>query len=229
MQRVRQLRHFDGEIAMVLLKDTDQQLLRTEFAQRLTNPVKIVFFTQAQDCMFCQPTEQILNELLPLSDKLSVEKIDFAGDPEAAKRYGIDKIPAIALIGQKDYGVRFYGIPAGFEFTTLVADIIDVSRGETPLSPEARDNIRTVAKPVNIQVFISPTCPYCPPAVRLAHMAAIENDLITAAMVESTEFPDLAKKYSVMGVPRTIFNETISLEGSAPEQLFVEKLLEAAK
>jgi glutaredoxin-like protein len=214
---------------MALLKDSDRELLRAEFAQRLVNPVKIVFFTQAQDCMLCQPTGEIINELLPLSDKLSLEKIDFTADPEAAKRYGIDKIPAIALVGAKDYGVRFYGIPAGFEFTTLVADIIDVSRGETQLSPGAKEQIRAIAKPVSIQVFISPTCPYCPPAVRLAHMAAIENDLITAAMVESTEFPDLAKKYNVMGVPRTIFNETISLEGSAPEPLFVEKLLEAAK
>ncbi len=214
---------------MPLLKDSDQQLLRNEFAQRLVSPVKILFFTQAGDCAFCQPTEQVLNELPPLSDKLTVEKIDFAVDQETAKRYGIDQIPAIALIGQKDYGVRFYGIPAGFEFTALVADIIDVSRDETPFSPEAREKIRAIAKPVHIQVFISPTCPYCPPAVRLAHMAAIENDLITAAMVEATEFPDLAKKYNVLGVPRTIFNETISLEGSAPEQLFVDKLLEAAK
>lgn len=213
---------------MPLLKDEDQRFLREEFARKLAGPVKIVFFTQAQDCMFCQPTEQIVRELLPLSDKLSLEPHDFAPGSEAAQRYGVDKIPAIALAGAKEYGVRFYGIPAGFEFSTLVADIIDVSRGETGLSPEARDKVRAIAKPVDIQVFVSPTCPYCPPAVRLAHMAAIENGLITAAMVEATEFPHLAHKYDVAGVPRTIFNGTLSLEGAAPEPLFVEKLLEAA-
>ncbi|MCU0608022.1 MAG: thioredoxin family protein [Candidatus Edwardsbacteria bacterium] len=214
---------------MPLLKDEDQKYLRAEFARKLTGPVKIVFFTQAQDCMFCQPTEQIIRELLPLSDKLSLETHAFAPGSEEATRYGIDKIPAIVLVGAKDYGVRFYGIPAGFEFSTLVADIIDVSRGETSFSPEARDKVRAIAKPVDIQVFVSPTCPYCPPAVRLAHMAAIENGLVTAAMVESTEFPHLAHQYNVAGVPRTIFNGTVSLEGAAPEALFIEKLLEAAR
>ncbi len=214
---------------MPLLKDEDQQFLREEFARKLAGPVKIVFFTQALDCMFCQPTEQIIRELLPLSDKLSLETHNFAPESEEAKRYGVDKIPAIVLAGKKDYGVKFYGIPAGFEFSTLVADILDVSRGETSFSPDARDKVRAIAKPVDIQVFVSPTCPYCPPAVRLAHMAAIENGLISAAMVESTEFQHLAHKYNVMGVPRTIMNETISLEGAPPEQLFVEKLLEAAQ
>jgi glutaredoxin-like protein len=181
------------------------------------------------DCMFCQPTEQILGELASLSDKITIEKHDFTAGAAAAQQYGIDKIPAIALVGAKDYGIRFFGIPAGFEFSTLVADVIDVSRGQTQLSPEAREKIRSISKPVNIQVFVSPTCPYCPPAVRLAHMAAIENDLITAAMVESTEFQHLAHRYNVIGVPRTIMNETISLEGAPPEPLFVEKLLEAAR
>jgi glutaredoxin-like protein len=214
---------------MALLKDEDRQFLTGEFSRKLVAPVKAVFFTQALDCMFCQPTEQILGELASLSDRITVERHEYAAGDQAAAAYGIDKVPAIALIGLKDYGVRFYGIPAGFEFSSLVAGVIDVSCGQTQLSPEAREKIRAIAKPVNIQVFVSPTCPYCPPAVRLAHMAAIENGLITASMVESTEFPHLAHKYNVMGVPRTIFNETISLEGAPPEPLFVEKLLEAAQ
>lgn len=142
-----------------MLTDEDRQFLANEFAQKLVDPVKLLFFTQEMDCMFCQPTEDVLNELVSLSDKLTVEKHEFAIDGAIARRYGIDKIPAIVPVGQKNYGVRFFGIPAGFEFSTLVADVIDVSRGETRLPPEAREKIRSISKPVNIQVFVSPTCP----------------------------------------------------------------------
>ena len=65
--------------------------------------------------------------------------------------------------------------------------------------------------------------------MRLAHQMAIESDLIRADMVEAIEFPHLANKYSVYGVPRSVFNETVHLEGAVPEPLFLQKLLEAAE
>lgn len=78
-----------------------------------------------------------------------------------------------------------------------------------------------------MQVFVTPTCPYCPKAVRLAHKAAIENDNITADMVEATEFPHLSMRYDVRGVPRTVVGENFPIEGAVPEMEFVEKLVEA--
>lgn len=214
---------------MALLKDEDRQKIIEEFSRKLVNPVKLAFFTQNLDCMYCGPTEMILKELAPLSDKITLETWNFVNDKPQAEQYGIDKIPAIAVVGQKDYGVRFYGIPAGYEFASLVASIIDVSRGETGLSQESKDILKALTKPVHIQVFVTPTCPYCQSMVRLSHQAAVENDLVTAHMVEATEFPHLAQRYGVMGVPKTVFNDVHAMDGAIPEHVFMHYLQEAGK
>ena len=86
--------------------------------------------------------------------------------------------------------VRFLGLPGGYEFTTLLADIVDVSRGVTDLAPETLDAVRAIDDPVHIQVFVTPACPYCPRAARLAHQMAMENPLIVADVIEANEFPE---------------------------------------
>jgi len=132
------------------------------------------------------------------------------------------------VMGDVDYGIRFYGIPSGYEFTTLVEDVIDVSQRKANLSAESLDKIAAVQVPIHIQVFVTPTCPYCPSAVRLAHSLALASDKIRADMIEAIEFPQLANKYGVQGVPQTVINEHVRLEGAAPEPLFVAKVLQAA-
>ncbi len=214
---------------MALLKDEDRKKLADDFAQKLTGPVKLEFFTQNRDCMYCAPTEMILKEVAGLSDRISLGTWNFVNDKDQAVQYGVDKIPAVAVVGQRDYGVRFFGIPAGYEFASLVASVIDVSRGETGLSQESKDILKALSKPVNIQVFVTPTCPYCQSMVRLAHQAAVESDLVTAHMVEATEFPHLAQRYGVMGVPKTVINEAASLDGAVPEHVFMHHLQEAGK
>ncbi len=210
---------------MPLLSDKDRQFLQNHFSQTMVNPVKLVFFTQEMACQFCRETGQILDEVADLSDKISVETYNFVTDKEVVERYGIDKIPATIVMGDTDYGIRFYGIPSGYEFTSLIEDIVDVSRGK--LSPETVEVLAQIEEPVHIQVFVTPTCPYCPSAVRLAHSLAIASEDVRADMVEAIEFPHLANKYSVFGVPRTVINEETQLEGAAPEPLFVAKVKEA--
>ncbi len=100
---------------MSLLPDDKKESIRNEFKEKLIDPVKIVMFTQEVECKFCSDTRQLVQEIATLSDKISVEIYDFLVDVDKAKMYGIDKIPALALIGKKDYGVRIYGIPYGYE------------------------------------------------------------------------------------------------------------------
>ncbi|MCS7221139.1 MAG: thioredoxin family protein [Anaerolineae bacterium] len=215
---------------MPLLGERDRKILRQEF-QHLTEPVKLVVFTQEIECQYCRETRQIAEELAELSDKLSVEVYDFMADREPVQAYRIDKIPAIAIVrgGErpKDYGIRYYGIPSGYEFSSLVEDILMVSSGESGLSQETKEAVAGIRVPVHIQVFVTPTCPYCPRAVRLAHQLALESDWITADMVEAIEFPHLANKYDVMGVPRTVINEKYHIEGAVPEHMLLERLLQA--
>lgn len=217
---------------MPLISEKDAEYLRNEFETSLVNPVKLVMFTQNIECQFCAETRQIVEEIANLSDKITSEIYDFVTDKATAELYDVDKIPAIAVLRvedgeDRDYGIRFYGIPSGYEFTTVIEDILDVSNGDSGLQPKSREAVASIAEPVHFQVFVTPTCPYCTQAVRLAHRFAMESDLITADMVESIEFPHLANKYQVYGVPRTVINETVHQEGAAPEPMVLAKLLEA--
>ena len=213
---------------MALLSEQDAKTVREHFEKNLVEPVTLLFFTQTIACQFCRETQQVLEELAGLSDRIALEAYNFVNDKEIATKYAIDKIPATVVMGAKDYGVRFYGIPSGYEFTSLVEAVVAVSRGKTRLSEATLAALAEIEEAVDIQVFVTPTCPYCPKAVQLAHSLAVASEKITAAMVEAIEFPHLANKYGVQGVPRTVFNEDTPLEGAAPETLYVAKLMQAA-
>jgi len=215
---------------MSLLNDEIRGQLEQEFS-KLSNPVKLVMFTQAIECQYCKETHQLAEEIAELSDKINVEVYDFVEDADVVEQYQIDKIPAIAVVRDgdepRDYGIRFYGIPSGYEFGSLIEDIAMISAGESGLSPATKEYLANLDQPLHLQVFVTPTCPHCPRAVRLAHMLAMESDQVQGDMVEAIEFPHLSNKYQVMGVPRTIINEDAFMEGAAPEAMLMAKIREA--
>jgi glutaredoxin-like protein len=202
--------------------------LKKQFAS-LTGTVTLVVFTQELECHFCEDTRNLAREVADLSKNISLEIYDFQKNKDKVDAYGIDKIPAIAVIGEKDYGIRFYGVPGGYEFTSLIEGIKILSSREIGLSDATKTFLDSLEKDVHIQVFVTPTCPYCPMAVILAHKCAAYSDKVRSDMVEITEFPHLAMKYEVQGVPRTVINETVAQAGAAPEQLLVQKIKEAVQ
>lgn len=212
---------------MALIGPKEKEFLAKEFSEKLVNDVRLVVFTQEMPCTFCRETVELARELAMINPKIKAEVYDFVKDQMKAHEFRIDKIPALAVIGSKDYGVRFYGIPAGYEFTSLIGAILDVSKGDSGLSPKNRELLKNVDQTVHIQVFVTTTCPFCPTAVRLAHRLAIESDMIWADMIESNEFVPLAQKYGVMGVPKIIINEKADIGGVVPEDLFVLLVLNA--
>lgn len=197
----------------------------------LTKNVKIIFFTQELECQYCKETRAILSELVEVSDKLSLEVKNFITDKSEAEKYGVDKIPATVLLDEngKDYGIKFYGIPSGYEFASLLEDIKMLGTGSTGLPVEIENAIKKIDSDVHMQVFVTPTCPYCPQAVVTAHKFSYLNDKIKGDMIEATEFPHLSNKYNVRGVPRTVINESTYIEGAAPEQMVLDKVKEALK
>jgi glutaredoxin-like protein len=195
--------------------------------QNMKKEVHLVLFTQAFECGYCKDTHKLLEELSSVNPLLKLEVHQFESDKEAVEKYAVDKIPAIAVTGEKDYGIRFYGIPAGYEFSSLLSAILMVSTGLTKLGEDTRKFLDNLAKPVHMQVFVTPTCPYCPQAVILAHQMAYYSDKVKADMVEISEFPHLSQKYNVQGVPRTTINENWYQEGAAPESMIVEKIKES--
>ena len=142
---------------MPLLSEQDSEFLKKDFKDKLKNNIKIVFFKSEDGCLYCKEAKDILLEVSGLSDKISFEEYDFDKDGDKVKQYGIKRIPAIAIEGDRDYGVRYYGMPAGHEFMTLVHAIINVSTKETGLSEKTLEKLKEIIKPLNIQVFVTPT------------------------------------------------------------------------
>jgi glutaredoxin-like protein len=163
-------------------------------------------------------------EMGTLSPKIRTKVYDFVRDEKEAKKYDIKKIPAIAIIGSSDYGIRYFGIPAGYELTVIVEDITAVSSGVTPLPADIKKKLEEIKKPVHIQVFVTPTCPFCPRAALTAHQFALENKNIRSDVIELTEFPYLTQKYGVMRVPHTVINENTSFIGAQPPEIFIQQI-----
>jgi glutaredoxin-like protein len=212
---------------MSLIPEEQKERVRGQLAEGIVNPVRIIMFTQQMECQFCAQTEKLIGEVAALNDKIKAEVHDFLADAELAKLYDVDRIPAIVLLGDKDYGVRFYGLPFGYEFQTLIEGLIAVSKGKTDLSEETKTRLRGIDVPVRIQVFVTLTCPHCPAAASMAHKFAVENDMIKAEAIDANEFPQLAMKYGVMGVPKIVVNGKIEFVGAVPESLFLERVLSA--
>lgn len=210
---------------MSLIPEEHKMHIKAELEERLEKPVKVVMFTQEIECQFCAQTRQLINELATLNDKIKVEIYDFLVDAGKAREYGVDKVPAVIVMGEKDYGVRFYGLPFGYEFQTLLESVINVSRGKTDLSEEIKGRLREIKTSVHIQVFVTLTCPLCPVVATIAHKFAIENDFIKADVIDLSEFPHLALKYAVLGTPKTVINEKVEFVGPLPEDLFLEHIL----
>ena len=147
---------------MSLLSPADQDKLRESFDE-MTNRVTVLFFTQALDCEPCVQTRQILDELPPLSDKIAVEEVNFILEKDKAAQYGVDRVPALALVAHdaagnaRDTRIRFLGTPSGYEFISLVQALMLAGGHESQLTPENRARVEAVTTPTTIQVFSTPT------------------------------------------------------------------------
>jgi len=214
---------------MALLSEQDRQTVRGHLAV-IEDPVRLLFFTQtfgAPDTVMI--AKQVLDEIVSLNDHLSLEEVNFVLEQERARQYGVEQIPTVVLLkGDQDTRIRFLGAPAGYEFMSLIEAVILAGTNDSGLTPESRALVAAhVTTPLEIQVFVTPTCPHCPRAVTLAHRLAVESPMITASCVEATEFMDLSRKFRVTGVPKTIVNGSIEILGALPEDQFVRTVVGA--
>jgi alkyl hydroperoxide reductase subunit AhpF len=109
-------------------------------------------------------TRQILDELPALSDRIAIEEVNVVLDKDKAAQYAVDRVPAIAVLGQSGSGettedsrIRFLGTPSGYEFISLVHAIRLVGGAGSTLTDDNRRRIAAVDKPVTMQVFTTPT------------------------------------------------------------------------
>ena len=195
--------------------------------ETLEAEVKIVYFKESLLCQTCGPAEDFYKEVAALSPKVKLEVYNRVTDTEKAAAYGVSLTPAAVIEGGKGARVRFYGIPAGYEFVSLLEALKNSAAPAQELQPETLAALGALTAPVNIKVFVTPTCPYCPPAVVLAHKFALASPQVTAEMIESSEFPELAAKYEVSGVPQIVVNEKTTLVGAQPEAALLKAVLDS--
>lgn len=141
---------------MGIIREEDAVEIRKRLLE-MASPVKLIHFTQELNLEYGRETQQLLQDLAELSDKLSLEVHNFLLDKEKAAEYGVDKVPATVVRNGKDYGIRFYGIPAGYEFSSLLDAILTVSRGDSGLAEESREKLKQITSPLHLEVFVTPT------------------------------------------------------------------------
>ncbi len=223
----RRARRAKGNHDMAILSNEDRDHLTSLFGETLSDDVTIHLYTHPvivtadeRDCEACEPTRELLEELTILSDKLSLT-VHTVTPAQRLEQLGVSEIPAIVLEGTNQGTLRFIGIPAGYEFATLVEDLLQLSGGETHLKASTIAVLDSLRDPIHIKVFVTPSCPYCPQAARLAHAMAAHSSLVTADVIEANEFPQIADRYRVYGVPKTVVNETEEFEGAQPEEALI--------
>jgi alkyl hydroperoxide reductase subunit F len=207
--------------------DTKQQIEHA--LSHLENPVRIVFFSSKKTCADCAPQEQLLREFAGLSPKLTLIVRDIEKHADTAEKLKIDKTPATAVVSDKDYGLRFYGLTSGHEFQSLLESVIRVSAAKSGLDKDLATLVGLLDEPVHIEVMVTLTCPYCPQMVRIAQQMAMANPLVRADMVETSAFPELARSYGVTSVPRTAVNQTHFFDGAPSPVQAVLQVIKAVK
>lgn len=141
---------------MAILTDRDLDAVRKEFV-KLVHPVTLTVFSQELGSESSKQTEQLVRDVAGVSEKLTVNILNLVLDREKAEAYGVDRVPAIVVEGARDYGIRFFGLPAGYEFTNLIDAIVVASTGEPALAQETKDTLAGLGKRVHIKVFTTPT------------------------------------------------------------------------
>ncbi len=204
----------------MVLEETDKQ----KVADYLKNvKVTLLFFkSDSPDCEYCGVIEELLNDIKEISE-VDFRTLDL--DSPLAKKHGIKKAPAI--IFEKYPNIRYYGIPSGHEFMAFLSIVKMASIGKVELPEDVQAEAITIDKPVDIMVFITPTCPYCKGPVVIGHMLAMLNPKITSIMVEAMEYRELAMKHQVSAVPKIVVNGKASAEGAIPPKAMLQLIQKA--
>jgi glutaredoxin-like protein len=212
---------------MALLPDEIKKQLSETF-ESLGSNVKIQFFKSKDKCNLCEETEALLKEVTELTDKVSLNILDFDEDKELADKYGIDKVPGFTLLKEDDSltGIKFYGPPAGYEINSFIFGLLETSGKEQEVPKELEEKIKAIDKKVNIKVFVGLSCPHCPGAVIAANKLALLNPNIDSEMIEASLFDDLSNEFGISSVPRIFFNDKNDLLGAQPLEEFINAIEE---
>jgi len=208
----------------LMISETERQNIAHRFAQNMKDEVTLLFFVDG-GTIVSEELKEFGNMMASLSQKIRADvQMADGGKNEKMKQLHIENWPCMVLVKGDFSRIRYYGTPLGFELPPMVDAIVELSTSKTPLSPVARTALSTVRRKANIKLFVLQTCHFCPTVARHSYRAAIESKNVTAEIIDSSLFPDLAARHSVMGVPKIILNDNLDITGAMVEADFFEKL-----
>ncbi len=216
-------------LKLKLISEEDAKIIK-DFLKQMESEVKILLFSQRFKCTGCREAENLVDDLLEISDKLKVEKYISEDSKEVFHKYDIIYVPTFIVVSHKNPdGIRFLGVPLGYEFTSFLEDLVNASKPIPDLPQNIIDDLLSIERNVHLKVFVTLSCPYCPIAVKFAHAFAMVNPKIRAEMIDAALYPQLALKYSVSAVPKTVINDRFEVLGAIPPNLLLDKIKEAVK
>lgn len=207
---------------MEIPKELQEQV--KEIFATLKEKVVLKVFTKEAECPYCKDTLALAENVAKLSGLIEV--CPYTENSLEAEKYKVEHFPAVLVHTQeKELPIRFYGIPAGYEFQTLIESIVMASTGDLQLDPTLMKQAQEISKEKEILVFVTPTCPYCGPAVLTAFKLAMANPYkIKASMVEASEFPNFSSQFEVSSVPKIVLNRENHFVGNLPAEKFLAEL-----
>ena len=208
----------------MILSDAEKASLQKRFEQLMKDDITLVVFADDSAVVSKEVVEfaKTLSSLSP-KIKLQVEKVEDGKNPRM-REFKVEHEPVIILQKGDFTRIHYYGAPSGFETPPILDAVVELSNSKTPLSPKSISIVQTIRRKANIKIFVLTTCTFCPIVARHAYRASIESPRITAEIIDSQMFPDLAARHSVMGVPKIILNDNLDITGAIQEVEFFEKL-----
>jgi glutaredoxin-like protein len=221
---------------MAILDDRTRQTLQERLARTLEGTVELrlhrrpdtgrLILPGGLGCATCDTAEELVRALREVApERIELSVIDAAAQPED----GVEAVPTLTVGAPSEPArIAFQGLPSGYEFATLVDAVERVSAGGGDLGPDSLELLAGLDRDVEIMVFVTPTCPYCPGAASMANRMALASPHVRAVVVEANEFPELSSRFEVQGVPRTVVDRAGGFVGALPEAAFVRSVLELA-
>jgi len=220
---------------MALIDEKTKEELRQRLAQSLTGAVDLRLYRRPDSgrlilpgglgCQTCDVTEELAQALVEAApDRLNLTVVDITQGPGE-----VEAVPTLTVgVPGEESRITFQGLPSGYEFATLLDAIERVSATGHGLAAETVDQLSKLEGEIEVMVFVTPTCPYCPGAASIANRMALASPKVRTLVVEANEYPELSDRFQVQGVPRTVVNRSGAFVGALPEAMFVESVLKLA-
>lgn len=196
---------------MSIIPEEDASILRELFSKELQRDVALVLFKKNDPSS--DEAEKLLREVSSLSEKISLKLYDLNDSRKEAKRYGIARAPAVTILGEKDHGIRYYGVPFEQEFETLIFWLLSTSNGRINLREETKRSLEEIKERKKLIVLVTYACPHCPLVAQRAIEFAIACDMVEVDIIDLFEFPEVKKEFPVLVSTPKVFAGDRTLTG----------------